>query len=228
LALVTAPVYTTEDETSFQRYGSRTYAQHGEDIVFCIIFDRLGIDKPSYLDIGAFHPSAISNTRLLYERGSRGINVEANPHLIAAFLKHRPDDLNLCCAVGPRRQRSKPFYLAENPGLSSFDKAMIDVPIVGEIPVPVWTVPDILIGHRGGRWPDLVSIDIEGGDLEALHDCLPAHDDRPSVICIEAIPAGRDRSKETRQFMTDRGYFVFSWNVANMVFVKAEHHESLR
>ena len=76
-----------------QLYGSRTYAQHGDDLAILNIFDMIGITRPSYLDIGAHDPFKISNTALLYLRGSRGINVEANPRLIEAFRVQRPDDV---------------------------------------------------------------------------------------------------------------------------------------
>jgi len=61
-----------------QWFGGRTYAQHGDDLAVLNIFKRLGIEKPSYLDVGAYHPFDLSNTALLYERGSRGIVVEPN------------------------------------------------------------------------------------------------------------------------------------------------------
>lgn len=221
-------MFTEDDETSLRLFGSRTYAQHGEDILFAMIFDRLGIVAPSYLDIGAFHPTAISNTHLLYLGGSRGINVEANPALMPLFHERRPEDLNLNCAVGVTRQSGKRFYVAENPGMSSFAREVITCPVVDEIDVPVWTIPDILIGHRDGKWPDLLSIDIEGGDVEVLESCLPSGGDRPAIVCAEACAQGGDVSDALRKLMVARNYFVFGWARANMVFVSTEHEEVLR
>ena len=45
--------------------------------------------------MGAHHPERISNTKLFYDSGSRGINVEANPELHKIFLEERPEDINL-------------------------------------------------------------------------------------------------------------------------------------
>src|SRR5437763_16778861 len=64
-----------------QGFGGRTYAQFGEDLIFLNIFALLGINTPSYIDVGAHHPVNISNTALLYERGCRGIKIDANPDL---------------------------------------------------------------------------------------------------------------------------------------------------
>src|SRR5690606_9910227 len=70
-----------------QHYGHITYSQHGEDLLILNLFDQLQIKNPSYLDLGAHHPTDISNTKLLYDRGSRGVNIEANRHLIEAFYE---------------------------------------------------------------------------------------------------------------------------------------------
>ena len=75
-----------------------SYSQLNED---CIIDWLTGYKKKgTYIDIGAYHPDKISNTRLFYERGWRGVNVE--PSLIGykLFCEKRPDDINLNCAIG--------------------------------------------------------------------------------------------------------------------------------
>ena len=56
--------------------------------------------KGTYIDIGAFDPDRINNTKLFYQRGWRGINIEPNAEGYKKFLQNRPDDINLNCAVG--------------------------------------------------------------------------------------------------------------------------------
>ena len=46
-----------------------SYAQSGEDLILAHLFYKLNIAKPTYLDIGANHPSFISNTYFFYLRG---------------------------------------------------------------------------------------------------------------------------------------------------------------
>ena len=77
--------------------------------MLCNLFRLMGIERPGYLDLGAHHPYVISNTALLYERGSRGVNVEANPALVVAFREVRPDDVTVNVGVGPE-QGTRPFY----------------------------------------------------------------------------------------------------------------------
>jgi hypothetical protein len=84
-----------------QWFGGRTYAQHGDDLAVLNIFKRLGIERPSYLDVGAYHPFDLSNTALLYERGSRGINVEPNEAQCLCFM--RRGQMTSTCATVWRR-----------------------------------------------------------------------------------------------------------------------------
>jgi FkbM family methyltransferase len=201
--------------------GKQTHADHGEDVILKVLFDTLGVEKPSYLDVGAFDPFHISNTVLLYDTGSSGINVEANPQLIDAFYKHRPRDINLNCAIGPERQPSRLLYVSENPGLSSFHRELVEE-LVETIEVPTWTIRDILDGHAGGRWPDLLTIDIEGEDLAVLDQCLPAQGFRPTVVVVESLRCTEDYSEQWREFMPKRRYALFCRTRSNMIWVREE------
>ncbi len=206
--------------------GVHSHADHGEDVILKMMFDVLRVDRPSYLDIGAFDPLHINNTSILYATGSRGINIEPNPKLIGEFHRHRPYDLNLCCAVGPERLEARTLYIDENPGLSSFHRDHVGQ-LVNEIRVPTWTLPDILIGHRKGTWPDLLTIDIEGEDHAVLESCLPPDGDRPTVVCVEYLRLTEDTSAQWRALMPSRNYALFLRTRSNMIWVKTEALKTL-
>ena len=53
-----------------------------------------------YIDIGANNPDRINNTKLFYERGWKGINIEPDKNGYDLFCQKRPRDINLNCAVG--------------------------------------------------------------------------------------------------------------------------------
>lgn len=53
-----------------------------------------------YIDIGGNNPDHTNNTRLFYERGWRGINIEPDVNGYNQFLEKRPDDINLNCGIG--------------------------------------------------------------------------------------------------------------------------------
>src|SRR5437868_840540 len=73
----------------------RSWSQCGEDLILQYLLMVLGIKTPSYLDIGAHHPTYMSNTWLFYQQGGRGVCVEPDPALYAEFPKKRPRDTHL-------------------------------------------------------------------------------------------------------------------------------------
>ena len=54
---------------------SISYSQHGEDLEIAALLPDTGW----FLDIGAYRPMELSNTRLLYERGWSGVMFEPSP-----------------------------------------------------------------------------------------------------------------------------------------------------
>jgi FkbM family methyltransferase len=207
-----------------QLYGGRTYSQYGEDLVVLNIFHRLNVDRPSYIDIGAHHPFDLSNTALLYQRGSRGINVEANPDLLPAFSKHRSQDVNISVGVGPHRGRA-PFYRSRSnlsSGRNSFLRDAVEpLGIAGILEVDLTTVDDIITEHGRGVVPDFMSIDIEGMD----HAVLEGMACRPSVVCAEAVAPGSDTPMI--KLMQDRGYFLVLRACHNLILVRNDLHGRL-
>lgn len=183
-----------------QWYGRHTYSQHGEDLVFLNIFQRLGILRPSWLDVGAHHPWRISNTALLHARGGRGVNVEANPHLIEAFRQERPEDINLNCGASDREGLMTFHMIDRGSGRNSFEAAEVEAFVGAEaafavterIEVPVTTLRRIVEQHCGGQFPDLLSVDAEGHDLAVLRG-IDWTRPGPKLVCVEAnTPAAEE------------------------------------
>lgn len=70
-----------------------SYAQNGEDLIVAGFFPD--IEKGFYVDVGANHPIRHSVTKILYDKGWHGINIEPNIDLFKQIEKHRPNDINL-------------------------------------------------------------------------------------------------------------------------------------
>lgn len=74
-----------------------SHAQCAEDVW---LFRALGgIENGFYIDVGAHHPSRHSVTKLFYDRGWRGINIEPSPEWYALLAAERPRDVNLRLAA---------------------------------------------------------------------------------------------------------------------------------
>lgn len=216
-----------------QLFGGVTYAQHGDDIVIRAVFNNLGIDNPSYLDIGAHHPTNISNTKLFYDTGSRGINVEANPNLFAQFLVDRPDDVNLNFGVGVESGFMNFYMVDEHSGRNSFDLTTVEA-FVQDHPqfsirevmtLPVMTVPQIL---QNRAIPDFLTIDVEGLDYDILKS-IDFERYPFKLICVEV--GGSDKinyADAVSMLLENNGYFSLIRCGANLIFVAKQYEFLVR
>jgi FkbM family methyltransferase len=216
-----------------QWYGCKTYSQHGEDLVFLNIFKLIGIQKISWLDIGAHHPFIISNTALLYEKGHRGINVEANPNLMEFFTLHRPEDTNLQMGVANEPGFMNFYLIDKYSGRNSFSKhsavdfvrANPQFKITDIIKIPVVTVSDVLKQCGRETFPDLLSLDVEGLD-EKIILSLNLKENGPKVICVEDNDRRDSTSSPLREHLAAQGYFPYYRAGVNILFVQ-KTYESL-
>jgi FkbM family methyltransferase len=212
-----------------QAFGPNTYAQHGEDMIFVNYFHALGIQKPTWLDIGAHHPINISNTALLYKRGGRGVNIEANPNLIENFRKERTEDLNINIGIGPRAGYMTFYMIDKWSGRNTFDKHAAeefvrqhpDFSITETMDIQVLTIDQAVERYCGGRYPDLLTIDVEGLDYDILASADFSRSS-PKIICVEVVSGGGDISGPMRELLGQRGYVVAAKTIGNTIFVRKE------
>lgn len=210
-----------------QVFGGATYAQHGDDLVALNIFHLLEIEKPSYLDIGAHHPVNISNTALLYQRGCRGINVDANPILLKAFQDKRPEDINLNLGVSDHTGTLTFYMIDDASGRNTFDLATAEAFVASHpwctirktVEVPVVTINEIVETYAHGICPDYLSVDAEGFDARILKSVNFAKY-RPKIICAEVVTgAGTTSDTSIGEVLAESGYFPYFRTVGNFFFV---------
>lgn len=105
-----------------------SYAAAGEDIILRNIFyNRLNYEKPGFfVDVGAYHPTELSSTMLLYEMGWRGINIDARPGFETAFQEIRSGDININQAVALRKQSMTYHIVEELPQANSLSKKHLE------------------------------------------------------------------------------------------------------
>lgn len=208
-----------------------SYSQTGEDIIVKFIFDAIGVDKPSYLDIGAHHPTYINNTAMLYKAGCRGINVEPDPILFTAFKKERPEDVNLNIGVA-MKPGTLPFFVMDPPTLNTFSESEANkyvsengFAIRKKLHLDVDTIQKIVAKYHDGKFPDFLSVDVEGLDYELIQS-IEYKKNFPKVICVETITYS-DKGKGIKQreiinYLESQGYLVFADTYINTIFVKKD------
>lgn len=219
-----------------QCFGSTTFAQHADDLIVVSIFRSLGIEKPSYLDIGAHHPYNISNTALLYLNGSRGINIEANPNLFEAFLRERPEDVNLNVGISDT-PGTLDFYMIDKwSGRNTFDRHAAETFVASYpqfriteiIPIQMVTVQEVLDRYTQGRFPDFLSLDVEGLDERILRS-IDFSRSWPKVICVETVDAsGAENAAGIIGVLQANHYFRLLKTGGNSIFVRREYEHLVR
>ncbi len=225
-----------EVENPDQWYGSRTWSQHGDDLAVLNVFKLIGIDQPSYIDIGAHHPFRISNTALLYARGSRGINVEANPNLIEEFFRSRPEDVNLNIGVGAEPGILSFYMIDKWSGRNTFDRRLVDefvlqnprFSITETVEIEIDTLQQVLIKYWKGGFPNFLTLDVEGLDEKILRSYDFLNGPRPDVLCVETDLIGDvSYGERIKEYMSGSGYFVYVKCGSNTIFVHQCHRAKL-
>ncbi len=212
-----------------QHFGCISYAQHGDDFMVLNLFKLIGIERPSYLDLGAHHPQNISNTKLLYDRGSRGVNVEANPNLIATFRAERPGDTNLNLGVGPVAGEATFFMYSDSSGRNTFSAEEVKslegvLEVKKEIRLGIVTLDSIVDRYCKGAYPAFLSCDIEGLDFGVLSGASFDVNRGPVVICVETR---RHETSRMRSMLDRKGFFLYCRMGENLFFVNKKFHDSV-
>jgi len=182
------------------------------------------VHNPTYLDIGCNHPIEISNTALFYRKGSRGVVVDANDKHRSRWASIRPNDIFVNAVVSDISGGRVKFYMFDDvSGLNSADinhmnywvedaiKNGFKREVKKTIEVESITINEIVEKFCQGKFPDYLSIDIEGFDLKALK-CVDFSKSAPLIISIEST------SDKTISVLQDKGFqplfFVYHDTIA--------------
>ena len=192
------------------------------------IFDQLGIKNPSFLDIGAHHPYYLSNTALLYELGSTGINIEPDPFLFKEFLKIRKNDTNLNIGISDKKGFAD-FYEMNVKTLNTFSKEEAyrvseegNYYVESVKQIQINTLEEIISDLKLSSFPNFLNIDAEGID-ELIVSSIDYKNKFPIVICIETMSFSTNRKGVKNQFIIDflkkNSYIIYADTHINTIFV---------
>lgn len=167
-----------------------TYSQFAQDQY---ILRNLGLPTSSqgiYVELGAYHPLRFSNTAL-FDRCFQwqGLCIDINPFYAAEFVQERSCTFVQACVVD---NGTRAYYLrddAEGNGKEG----------VGSTPCEPFGP---LLARHGITHIDLLSVDVEGGELEALRtfpfDRIPLR-----AVLVETYRVGKEAVFD---LLEDRGF----------------------
>jgi FkbM family methyltransferase len=208
------------------------YSELGEDVIlqhYCP--EKTGF----YIDIGAYHPKRISVTRMFYERGWRGINIEPNPNSIKAFNRIRRRDINLNIGVSDETGELDYYYYGPRNGLNHFNieryeayKNMNRLP-KKIIKIKVDTLNNILKNNLPKNTEiDFLTIDVEGLELNILKS-LDYEKYAPKHILVEDLDfwnKNKDfmefKNADLYKFLNTKKYIVVAKTWYTILFRKVE------
>ena len=194
------------------------YSQNGEDDIVAGLFPPEF--KGSLLEIGAYLPKQLSNSRLLIERGWKAVLVEFSPAAVRELVKeygNSPQVTVVCAAVTLLADSAVPYYVTDD-ALSTSDPAHMRLwrekgGYYGELWVPSYPLEDLL--HDFCRGPlDFCSVDTEGSS--AILGIGIMQRVQPRVMCIEH----NGRQAEIMGVAERLGYRKVAENGENVILAK--------
>lgn len=203
-----------------------SYAQNFEDVT---LWRALKLFGPGfYIDIGANHPTRDSVSRSLYERGWRGINIEPVLHYYESLCAERPEDINLCVAVGDREDELV-FFESPETGLSTLSMDMAERQKAEGIPfiqrtVKTRTLSSICEEYASREHPiHFLKIDVEDFEEQVLRG-MDFQKWRPWIILIES---SYDSDPHWKSLILDAEYQFAFCDGINRYYVAQEKLELL-
>ncbi|NLS00665.1 FkbM family methyltransferase [Rhizobium sp. P38BS-XIX] len=215
--------------------GQKTcYSHFGEDQIVSFLF---GEQKTGglYFDVGCYHPSLFSNTYFFYQRGWRGVLVDANPFMINLCRAERPEDTALNFAIGGENGMATLYKFNDWGSSNTIDPNFRDsiatgqnVQVTETVDVAMITLNSLFASYTNGQDIDFLNIDIENVDYVAL-----SGNDwslfRPKVIAIEDLGfrLNEPENSPIHTFLSARNYRMEARAVYTSIYVADEARSSL-
>jgi len=159
----------------------KSYSQHQEDEFILSYLRKFDLRDSVYVDVGANHPTDISNTYLLYRHGYRGIVIEPNEELVDLFKIFRKDDIVLMLGCSNEAALLK-FYISKTPVISSFSNRR-EVNLDRSVYLPLLPL-DTITRELHFKFIHFLSIDVEGLNFEVLEGATETLK-KSLIVCLE-------------------------------------------
>jgi FkbM family methyltransferase len=205
-----------------------SFSQNFEDVILWRALNQ--VENGFYIDVGANDPTVDSVTRVFYDKGWHGINIEPVAQWFDKLNQQRPKDTNLQLAVGQSQAQSV-LYEMPDTGLSTTHKTIAEqhqnqsgVNVV-QRSVTVTTLTDICQQHCVTE-VHFLKIDVEGTEGAVLEG-LDLSTIRPWIIVVEStLPGTRIEShQDWEPSVLAHDYEYVYFDGLNRYYLAQEHHQ---
>jgi len=200
---------------------NRFHSQFGEDRY---IYENINLPKNGvFVDVGAGHPSYLSNTYFFEKNGWTGVCIDADPKQYQFLKKERT---TVEWAAIATEEGEIEFSQAYFPTYSSTvrkkqNKELIQIGFKKTIRVPSLKLETILEKHNIGII-DLLDIDVEGTELD-VWQTFDYEKHKPKVVIIEYYTFGlADNSQNIKDFFSTLPYKLVHITCTNFIFLNLD------
>lgn len=204
--------------------GEVYFGQNKEDLVLA---KYLTERKGAYVDIGAGWPIRGSNTFYFYKKGWVGHTIDPIKSNMKLHKLFRPRDCHIQALIGDVR-RVVDFYIFDpyeystsNPEVVNSVEKLGQARLVKIQKLKMRRLDELQI-YASPFQPTLLSIDVEGNDLEVLKS-INWNEYLPRVICIEILSDGSDSAGEILDFLQNLDYAPVSRVSVSRIFVHSSY-----
>jgi FkbM family methyltransferase len=206
-----------------------SYAQNFEDVMLWRALSH--VNNGFYIDVGANDPTTDSVTRVFYENGWHGINIEPIESHFRDLQKHRPRDINIKSAAGCREGEID-LWECDVRGWATADKHVVKQHLEQGHQGVFHKVSVVPLSKVCGEFVSgpihFLKIDVEGLEVDVLQG-MDFERFRPWIALIEATrPNSQDDVyHEWEDLLTSARYTFAYADGLNRYYVANEHSNLL-
>ncbi|TGX48664.1 FkbM family methyltransferase [Sphingomonas gei] len=204
-----------------------------EDILLARVLREVPAEEGFYIDVGANDPDIDSVTKLFYDRGWRGINIEPSPHWWRRLEEVRTRDFNLNVAISDQRGTAL-LYDHPQGGLGTLLESLAQrhADRLGLVthPTDVVTMPlSDVIRKYSPKVVHFLKVDVEGFEERVLRG-MDFAECRPWVLCIEATEPNMlhvSTHERWESMLLSSGYHFAQFDSVNRWYLADEKRDLL-
>tara|TARA_B100000953_G_scaffold139991_1_gene115880 strand:+ start:12 stop:764 length:753 start_codon:yes stop_codon:yes gene_type:complete len=217
-----------------KKFTKKSYSGGAQDLIINYFFKDK--KKGIYIDVGCYHPYNGSNTKLLYDKGWSGINIDLDFHTIDFFNFVRKRDENINIAISDTEGEKDLYFFHNRSAINSLSE--IRKKEAKEIrKIKTKTLNSVFENSKfKNEKINLISIDVEGHEIEVLKS-INLEKYAPEMVVIEFLE--RDiinnlefhnqnisaiLNSEIYKHMIKNNYNFVNWLHSDLIFV----HNSVR
>jgi FkbM family methyltransferase len=208
-----------------------SYAQHREDVILYRALRH--IQRGFYIDVGAYLPDEYSATKLFYDAGWNGINLEPCQRWFDALVAARHRDINLRAAASDRDGECE-FHEVTDPGRGPHSTCVVATAMqlrdrLG-MSLDTYRVPTRRLAAVCAEFapPEIhfLKIDVEGAERQVLLGA-DFRQFRPWIVVIEGLDLNNVLVADAWEPILFEANYRFGMSHAKNRFYWAAEHQEL-